>query len=72
VLGISPDSPAQAAGLQPWDVVRSINGTPIRSATQLLTLVQTTHIGDSVTLGVWRKGQLLELKATITESGSPN
>jgi S1-C subfamily serine protease len=72
VLGISPDSPAQAAGLQPWDVVRSINGTSIRSATQLLTVVQTTHIGDSVTLEVWRKGQLLELKATITESGSPN
>lgn len=70
VLGISPGSPAQAAGLQPWDVVRSVNGQTIRSANQLFTLVQKTRIGDSVTLGVWRKGESLELKATITESGA--
>lgn len=68
VLGISPGSPAQAAGLQPWDVVRTINGTSIRSATQLFAVVQTTHIGETVTLGVWRKGRKLELKATIAES----
>ena len=47
----------------------SFNGTAIRSATQLFTLVQGTRVGDAVTLGVWRKGELLELKATITESG---
>jgi Do/DeqQ family serine protease len=69
VLGISPGSPAQAAGLQPRDVIRSFNGETIRSATQLFTLVQGTRIGDSVTLGVWRKGRPLELKAIITESG---
>ena len=51
VLGVSPGSPAQAAGLQPWDVVRSFNGEKIRSATQLFTLVQRTRVGDAVTLG---------------------
>lgn len=70
VLGVSPGSPAQAAGLQPRDVVRSFNGTTIRSANQLFALVQSTRIGETVTLGVWRKGQALELKATITESGA--
>jgi len=69
VLGISPGSPAQAAGLQPWDIVLSFNGTKIRSASQLFTLVQATRIGKEVTLGVWRKGELLELKTVITESG---
>jgi len=70
VLGISPGSPAQAAGLQPWDVIRSLNGETIRSASQLFTLVQTTRSGDAITLGVWRKGQSLELKASIVESGA--
>ena len=70
VLGVSPGSPAQAAGLQPWDVVLSYNGETIRSASQLFTLVQGTRIGKEVTLGVWRKGQVLELKTVITESGS--
>ena len=70
VLGISPGSPAQAAGLQAKDVIRSLNGTTIRSASQLFAIIQTTRIGETVTLGVWRKGQMLELKATIAESGA--
>ena len=70
VLGVSPGSPAQLAGLLPWDVVRTFNGETIRSATQLFTLVQGARVGDTVKLGVWRKGQLLELKAIITESGA--
>ncbi|MEN9974073.1 MAG: hypothetical protein RLZZ282_79 [Verrucomicrobiota bacterium] len=72
VLSISPGSPAQRAGLEPRDVVRSINGTLIRSASQLFAVVQTTRIGDAVTLEVWRNGRLLELKATITESMASN
>jgi len=71
ILGVSPGSPAQAAGLQAWDVVLSVNGETIRSASQLFALVQAARIGDELALGVWRKGQLLELKAVIAESGSP-
>ncbi len=68
VLGVSPGSPAQAAGLQAWDVVLKFNGETIRSASQLFTLVQGTRIGDEAKLEVWRRGQLLELKTLITES----
>jgi serine protease Do len=70
IFGVSPGSPAQAAGLQPWDVVLSYNGQKIGSATQLFTLVQATRIGDEVTIQIWRKGELLELKAVIAESGA--
>ena len=70
VRGILPSSPAQAAGLQPGDVVRTFNGESIRNATQLFTLVQRTRVGDAVTLGVWRNGKSLELKAVIAESGT--
>ena len=68
VLGVSPGSPAQAAGLQPWDVIRSVNGSAIHTATQLFTQVQTTRIGEVLMLEVWRKGQILQLKVTIAES----
>ena len=70
VLGISPGSPAQAAGLQPKDVIQSLNGETIHSTTQFFGLIQATRIGNSVKLGVWREGRLLELKATITEGGT--
>ena len=70
VIGISPGSPAQAAGLQPMDIIVSLNGEVIHSAAQLFARIQTTHIGAAVTLGVWRNGKTLELKATIAESGA--
>ena len=69
VQGVSPGSPAEAAGLQPKDVILSLNGTTIGSASQLVRLLQSTRIGEAVKLGVWRNGQTLELKATIAESG---
>jgi S1-C subfamily serine protease len=69
VLGVSPGSPAETAGLQPWDVVLAFNGEKIRTASQLFSLVQATRVGDAATLNVWRKGQLIELRAIISESG---
>jgi serine protease Do len=69
VLGVSPDSPAQLAGLQPWDVILKFNGETIRSSAQLFTMVQATRVGETAKLEVWRKGEKLELNAVITESG---
>ncbi len=70
ILGVSPGSPAQAAGLQPWDVVRAVNSRPILTANQFFAQVQRSKVGEVLTLDVWRKGQKLELKATIAESDS--
>jgi serine protease Do len=70
VLGVSPGSPAELAGLQPWDVIVSFNGEAIHSYTKLFALVQEAPVGEVATLGVWRKGRELELKAIITESGA--
>jgi Do/DeqQ family serine protease len=69
VLGVSPASPAEKSGLQPWDVVISCNGETIHTTTQLIGLVQHTKIGSEATLHVWRAGKTFDLKATITESG---
>jgi S1-C subfamily serine protease len=68
VLGVSPGSPAETAGLKPWDVVLAFNGEAIRSASQLFALVQSTRAGDAATLNIWRKGQLMELRAIIGDS----
>jgi serine protease Do len=70
VLRVSPGSPAELAGLQPWDVVIAFNGEKIRSATQLFRLVQGARVGEVVKLSIWRKGSPMELKVTIAESGA--
>jgi serine protease Do len=70
VIRIAPDSPAQAAGLQRWDVIRTVNGEKIQTFSQLFSLVQRTKVGESISLDVWRKGQPLKLTATIAEGGT--
>jgi serine protease Do len=70
VMGITPGSPAQAAGLKTWDVVQKFNGQTIRDAKQLLSLVQATRVGETVPMVVWRKGETIDLKASIAESGA--
>jgi len=70
VASVTPGSPAVAAGLQPEDVVQSYNGTAIRSTSQLIALVQRSHVGQEVPIVVWRAGQTLTLKAGIVESGA--
>ena len=68
VLGVSSGSPAEAAGLRPWDVVLSYNGEAIHSTSQLIALVQRSRAGETATLKIWRRGESLEINAKITES----
>jgi len=69
VLGVPPASPAEKAGLQPWDVVISYNGETIHTYTQLISLVQRSKVGAEAVLHVWRAGKTFDLKAVIQDSG---
>ena len=68
VIGLSVGSPAEAAGLQAWDVVLSYNDEAIETSSQLLALVQRTRAGTTVPIKVWRRGKTLTLQANIVES----
>ncbi len=48
VLGITPGSPAEKAGLKPEDVIRTYDGTTVTDTTQLIGLVQASEIGEKV------------------------
>jgi len=70
VTAVAPESPAEAAGLQPGDIVREVNGEKIISSGQLLALVQRARVGGVMGLQVWRNGEIVGLDATIAESGA--
>ena len=59
VLRVSPESPAAAAGLQPGDIVRSINGTDVSSVNALQEAIASEP--GTLTLGVIRKGKPMSL-----------
>ncbi len=60
------NSAAYQGGLQPLDVVVSINGTPVEDPGHFSRLVSDARIGSVATIGVIRKGRRMDLKITIT------
>ncbi|MDD5351520.1 MAG: PDZ domain-containing protein, partial [Chthoniobacteraceae bacterium] len=66
VLLIYRGSPAERAGLQPYDVVTEFNGHAIRDQVDLRNRVAETNIGQKVSIRARRAGKDLELQAVIT------
>ncbi|MBM3863622.1 MAG: PDZ domain-containing protein [Verrucomicrobia bacterium] len=69
VMNVVPGSPAEIAGLQSGDVIVSFNGEAVRASQRLFLLIQSTKVGESVRIDVWRQGRILGLSAAIAESG---
>jgi S1-C subfamily serine protease len=52
VRQVIPGGPAAGAGLAPGDVITSINGQPVNSATALTNILDQHHPGDHVSVGI--------------------
>lgn len=65
VLKVMPEGPASAAGVQPKDVIRAIDGTEVSTPDALQAQVQTHSPGDTVQLSIQRQDQSLTLTATL-------
>lgn len=71
VIGTTPGSPAEKAGLRAGDIIFSYGGTPIENLRQLIILVQRSEVGETIPIKVWREGRAVELKASIGEALKP-
>ncbi len=67
VMRVVPKSPAAAAGLQPYDIIQSVNNKPIKSSIDIQRQILFLKPGTSIKIGVLRNGKTIELKATVTE-----
>jgi S1-C subfamily serine protease len=76
ILGITPGSPAERIGLRPamrgadgrpvlGDVIQAVDGKPVRSLSELTTLLESKQVGDSVVLTLWRDGELVPAEVTL-------
>jgi len=57
VRRVTADSPAARAGLQPGDVVLSVDGVPVDDPPSLGYRLSLKPLGDRARLQVWRRGQ---------------
>ena len=64
VAEVTPGGPGARAGLQPGDIVLSVNGTKVGSSTELTRAVARTHSGDVMRLEIRRGGRVQTLSVT--------
>lgn len=69
VVGVEPQSPASAAGIQEGDLIYEFNGRPVASLDELHRSLLGEVIGQKVVLKVIRHTETLTLSVTPTELG---
>jgi serine protease Do len=62
---VDQDAPAAKAGLKEHDVVTDFNGQRVEGREQFTRFIRETPPGRTVTLGIVRDGQPMQLKATL-------
>lgn len=63
-------SPAQRAGLKPFDIILAINNEPVHTAHRLLQQIARMHPGDTVMLSLLRGKKTLELPLVVSQRPS--
>ncbi len=69
VTGVSPSSPAAAAGLRPGDILLKVDGRPVRAPNEVSAIMTAMPGGRAVRLGVLRDGDVRALTLTAGPAG---
>ena len=67
VTRVAPDSPADEAGVQRYDVIVALDGNPVEAGADLVKTISSSPPETPVKMSVYRDGKRLELEATLDE-----
>ncbi len=70
VRAVYPGTPADQAGLQPYDVITEIDGSKIKNKDALISDVQKHKVGDRVVFTVVRNGKTMKVGLEIGDSSA--
>lgn len=70
VVKVIQGGPADVAGIEPSDIITSLDGTAVKTVEELKGILQAHKVGDVLDITVWRSGQ--EYKAKITVGDQNN
>ena len=69
VSNVTAGSAAAKAGLQQGDVITSVNGKPVNASDDLVGIIQSASVGDTMTIVFTRNGAEKTVTATLAEAG---
>ena len=67
VVDVGHGTPAEKAGIKPYDVITAINGSKLLDSQDLTSKVTSVAVGTTIEVSLVRKGKDLSVKAVITE-----
>ena len=65
VQRVTPDGPAEKAGLKQEDVIVAVDGKPVKDGQDLINRVSETPIGNTLTVTVLRNGKKQDFRLTV-------
>jgi membrane-associated protease RseP (regulator of RpoE activity) len=71
VAEVLPDSPAQASGIQPHDILVALDNQRLAHVDQLMALVRERKKGDQIVLTLKRGGTEQKVNVTVGEKNMP-
>jgi hypothetical protein len=67
VKSVVDSSAASAAGIRKGDVIVTLEGTPIRTQSDLMEVIGNRNVGEEIDIGLERDGKPVALTATLKE-----
>jgi serine protease Do len=66
VAGVTKEGPAAEAGLRENDIIRKIDGNPVKDNQDLLAMIASRKPGETVKLEILRGGETMKVDAKLT------
>jgi serine protease Do len=67
VASVESGGPADKAGIEPLDIIISVNGKPVETSEQLPSMIAEIKPGQSAQLEVWRDKAVKHISVTVEE-----
>ncbi|OGB27040.1 MAG: hypothetical protein A3I66_22465 [Burkholderiales bacterium RIFCSPLOWO2_02_FULL_57_36] len=67
VAAVQRGGPADRAGIQPGDVILSLDGRAVEYSADLARLVAGTKPGETISAEIWRKGKTVSIQVKVEE-----
>lgn len=67
-IQVIPDTPAEKAGILEGDYVLAVGGVPVSTSRELLAQRREYHVGDTMTLTIWRSGEIFDVTLELTDA----